>query len=202
MEKVEGAFGSSVQQILQIRWVEIQMTDVDVLSALSSRAQRGPVIRSLLLHNVGCGSLNFAKLFLNLLRSVGKVGVLCGLMPKGMFLTSKLTVLGDVGREGWQVLGDALSLHPGVFNNVSTSKEVILCAQKEDLQKIHLALRGTRKNWSVIEEGRCILHGNRSSFDDWRGVGETATKKENNKEWELLEEFLAKAQGTREEGLE
>ena len=52
------------------------------------------------------------------------------------------------------------------------------------------------KNWSVIEEGRCILHGNRSSF------GETATKKENNKEWELLEEFLAKAQGTREEGLE
>ena len=154
------------------------------------------MIGNIVLRDVSCESLNFAKLFLNLLQSVGKVGVLCGLMPKGMFLTSKLTVLGDVGREGWQVLGDALSLHPGVFNNVSTSKEVILCAQKEDLQKIHLALRGTRKNWSVIEEGRCILHGNRSSF------GETATKKENNKEWELLEEFLAKAQGTREEGLE
>ena len=124
-----------------------------------------------------------------------------GHLPKRVFLPL-LTVLGDVGREGWEVLGNALSLHPGAFNNIKTSREVILCAQKEDLQKIHLALRGLRKNWSVIEDGRSILHGNRSSFDDWRGVAETATTKENNKEWELLEEFLAKAQGTREEGLE
>ena len=81
----------------------------------------------------------------------------------------------------------------------STSKEVILCAQKEDVQKIHQALRGLRKKWNVIEEGRCILHNN--SFDDWRFVDEVPKPEENTKEWELLEKFLAKAQGTREEGL-
>ena len=57
-----------------------------------------------------------------------------------------------------------------------------------------------RKKWNVIEEGRCILHNN--SFDDWRFVDDVPTPEENNKEWELLEKFLAKAQGTREEGLE
>ena len=93
------------------------MTDVDVLSSLSSWAQRGPVIRNIVLRDVSCGSLNLAKLFLKLLQRVGKVEGIWGHLPKRVFLPL-LPILGDVGREGWEVLGDALSLHPGVFNNV------------------------------------------------------------------------------------
>ena len=197
LEEVEGAFGSSEQQILKIKMMH--MDEVGVLSAMSSRALRGSVIGKLVLYHVACDSLNFAKQFLNLLRRIGEVTGHCSLMPR----PRELKVCGEVGREGWEMLGSALSLHPGVFNCVRTTKEVILRAQKQDLQKINLALSRWRK-WFIMEKGECILHGSRRCCDRMYETEQRwkAAKTNNNKEWGLLEEFLAKAQKIREEGLE
>ena len=177
LEEVARALGSAEQQVLKIQMVH--MDEVGVLSALSSRAQRGPVIRKIVLYLVTCDSLNFAKQFLSLLQRIGEETGHCSLMPHHTQLES------------------AVSLHHRVFNCVTTSKEVILSAQKEDLQNIRLC--GNEKMdyhraWKVHSPWHqgMLLQLN---------IG-GAEREANNKEWEVLEEFLAKTQGAREEGME
>ena len=202
LEEIEAEFGSHLQPILKIQIDH--MHDVDLLSALSARAQRCPdVIQKMEVHTVWCRSLNFAKLFLNLLQRVGRVAARCSL-PTGD--PSELAVFGEVGGEAWEVLGAALSLHPGVFKVVATFKETLLRARREDLQKIHLALN-TWKKWNVKEKGaeKCILHNSMLcsermyNYTGDRGHRGRAERKEDSLEWGRLEDFLDKQ--TREEGL-
>ena len=125
-------------------------------------------------------SLNFAKQFLSLLQRICEETGHCSLMPHHTQLES------------------AVSLHPRVFNCVTTSKEVILSAQKEDLQNIRLC--GNEK-MDIIEHQKCILHGWHQGMLLQLNIG-GAEREANNKEWEVLDEFLAKARGAKEEGME
>ena len=54
-----------------------------------------------------------------------------------------------------------------------------------------------------MEQGKCILHGIKGCSNRmYQLYNGGAEKRANNKEWEVLEEFLAKTQGAREEGME
>ena len=64
LEEIEGEFGSHLQPILKIQIDYMLEEEVDLLSAISARAQRGPdVIQKMELHFVWCNSLTLPSCF-------------------------------------------------------------------------------------------------------------------------------------------
>ena len=85
--------------------------------------------------------------------------------------------MGSIGRGGWEALGNATQLQPGVVSRIVTTKPSLAEARKEDVKTIWEALSPAEGSWGfdiykTAEGHRGIVRSGllcvEKSVDDWR----------------------------------
>ena len=162
LEEVEGVLETAEQRIESI---EVTSLSEQALSAIVSRMSRQQeAVTSIRIgHSVEIDSEKGAQAFFNLMSSQveSEIGV---------------KVMGSIGRGGWEALGNATQLHPGVVGRIVTTKASLAEARKEDIKKVWEAL-SPEGSWGfdiyqtaevrkgIVRSGMLCVE---KPVDDWR----------------------------------
>ena len=122
LEEVEGFLGTTEQRIESI---EVTSLSEQALSAIVSRMfrQQEAVTSIRIDHSIKIESEKGAQAIYNLMSS--QVEPVIGVQ-----------VMGSIGEGGWEALGKATQLQPGVVGRIMTSKASLAEARKEDVKKV------------------------------------------------------------------
>ena len=136
LEEVEGAFGTTEQNVEEIfspAWRSNGPLEEPVLSALSSRLSR---------QQKRLTYFHFSSVVLESKESAEALKtILQACNQDAIRLPGTITVPKPIGGEGWKMLAEGLSLHPGLgLNKVTVLKEDLEEANKEDIRVIWDAL--------------------------------------------------------------
>ena len=137
LEEVEGAFGTTEQNVEELLSLAMEhggaFLELAILSALCSRLSRQQK-RLTYVHfsSVVLESKESAKALKTILQACNQDAIR---------LPGTITVPKPIGGEGWKMLAEGLSLHPGLgLNKVTVLKEDLEEANKEDIRVIWDAL--------------------------------------------------------------
>ena len=133
LEEIEGAFGTTIQDVVALTAGENgSCLEEPLLSTLSARLSRQQnKLTSICFHNVSVESKESAEAFKTVMQA----------SPEITFTHVGLEVRMPIGTEGWRALAEGVSLHPGLrFDAFYVLKAALDGARREDMRVIWEAL--------------------------------------------------------------
>ena len=140
LEEVESAFGSA---LLNIETIMAETLKEPCLSALSQRASR---------QMYKITSFSVSSVIIQTKKSAEAFNAVLLQVCKGISERLNLDICGEIGREGWKVLAEALQLRPNMYVwYIRTFKCVLDAGRREDTRDCWEAI-GPSATWFVSDE--------------------------------------------------